>query len=468
MGFVEAGAARSVEVSEGGCGMLPACDRQTSVTRYQWGELMHARRWRLGRAASLLLPAIVAWAATVTALASPEPERTDVLVVGTIHDRHARNVNYSYEHVARILDTFDPDALCVEIRPEDFRRKPYLEEMMLATVWGVTQGRPVYPVDWWGQEDDRQARAELARQPEFQKQAERFERLMADDPTILAFQRRYGDFDHDDTLGFRFWNGDDYARYFTEYYRLSLEVYGDSSVNLHYVSRNNQMLGLIRAAVARRPVRKVAVLTGSEHKHFFDRELAGDSRIRVVSLESILPLSEAPLAAPLRAFLDEGDDLAYYEKGAVQDINEYYTHKLLPLVHSWDMDFKPEIIPEKNIAAAERILSRWKRTSPPSSTRQFEEAWLSFLRHDYDRAIELYRILASGIDAGTVTKAFHQSATFVNLGRCYDLQGERERALSAYRRVDAILRQQGRGDKRDFVLQDYMLKPYEWPGESNR
>lgn len=67
---------------------------------------------RTSYCASLLL----AWLLPGGVAAAPAPH-TEVLVVGTIHQQHARNPNYSYEDLVRILDTYNPDLVCVEIRP---------------------------------------------------------------------------------------------------------------------------------------------------------------------------------------------------------------------------------------------------------------------------------------------------------------------------------------------------------------
>ncbi|MBS3808442.1 MAG: hypothetical protein KGY60_13135, partial [Bacteroidales bacterium] len=74
---------------------------------------------------------------------------TEVLVLGTIHSSHTKNPNYSYENVIHILDAYQPDAICVEIRPRDFRKNPSLREMELASIYGLANNIPVYPIDWW-------------------------------------------------------------------------------------------------------------------------------------------------------------------------------------------------------------------------------------------------------------------------------------------------------------------------------
>lgn len=69
---------------------------------------------------------------------APATARTDLLILPTIHTGHAKNVNYSFNHVSRIIENFKPDIIAVEIRPEDMDRdtvylkKFYQPEMIMA------------------------------------------------------------------------------------------------------------------------------------------------------------------------------------------------------------------------------------------------------------------------------------------------------------------------------------------------
>ncbi len=78
-----------------------------------------------------------------------ESEKTKVLVIGTIHGNHSTNPNYTYQDLLNVLDAFDPDAICVEIPPSYFRKRSYLKEMMLASIYGFENNKKVYPIDWW-------------------------------------------------------------------------------------------------------------------------------------------------------------------------------------------------------------------------------------------------------------------------------------------------------------------------------
>jgi hypothetical protein len=64
-------------------------------------------------------------------------QKTELLILPTIHAGHKRNVNYNFEHVRNIIKNFKPDIIAVEIRPEDldqdtiYLHKFYNPEMIM-------------------------------------------------------------------------------------------------------------------------------------------------------------------------------------------------------------------------------------------------------------------------------------------------------------------------------------------------
>lgn len=50
-------------------------------------------------------------------------QRTQVLLLPTIHDAHQTNSRYSYEHMLKIIENFKPDIIAIEIRPEDMGQR---------------------------------------------------------------------------------------------------------------------------------------------------------------------------------------------------------------------------------------------------------------------------------------------------------------------------------------------------------
>lgn len=345
-----------------------------------------------------------------------------VLIVGTIHQMHATDKNYSYADIARILATYNPDLICVEIRPEDYRRNQYLKEMELAAVWGLSHGKPVAPIDWWKDKpNDREIRAKLAKEPEYVAKQKQLQSLLSHDEIITRFEKRYGSMDDEGKwgaqLGYRFWNGRDYNSVIAEGYKLSLEVYGDSPFNLHYVTRNKHMMALIWNAIRENSSHTVIVLTGSEHKSFFDKEFRKSPEVRVVDFDSILPLRTGKLGPSVARFLDDDDDLAYFQKGYPKDLDTYYYWKLVPLVHGPNMDAYPSRVPSANINLAGKILVRWKSAVPVSDRQTFDWSWYKFLNQDYSGAVVLLRQLAERVDQGKIEDPFLRMETYLNLGR---------------------------------------------------
>ena len=373
------------------------------------------------------------------AVAAPAPP-TQILVLGTLHQMHARNPGYTYEDVARVLETFNPDLVCVEIRPQEFRRELYVTEMNLATVWALTQHKPVYPIDWWlDSPNDRTVRAELEKTTEYKDKAAKLKLLTAASPIIAGFEKKYVDYWKNPKLGYAFWNGTDYDAYITEDYRLSMQIYGDNAMNLHYQSRNQHMLDRVLAALKERPVPKVVVLTGCEHKHFFDRAFRENANLSVVDFASLLPLKEAKFSPAVRDLLEEGNDLPYFESGYPRDLNRYYDLKLVDLLHGPNMDFHPETIPQANVFKAEKVLSRWRSQFPGSGQLSMNLAWYAFLIGDYSKAVGMYQECAAKFDRGEIPGTNMGLMIYQGLGRSYDLTGERQKALASYARVEKMV-----------------------------
>lgn len=330
---------------------------------------------------------LVAFGFSLPALAV-EPIR--VLVIGTIHGNHETNPNYRYQDLVNILATFGPDAVCVEIRPQDFRRNSYLKEMMIASIFGLDRGLKVYPVDWWGTGDDRTARDAYMKTPEYKVKLKEEERLVAANKVMQAFDKKYGGLEklwNENKLGYEFFNGEEYNRYIEEMYGVTMAVYGDGPMNLSYRTRNDKMMELIKKALDENSGRRVVVLTGAEHKHYFDRALAAIPGVIPVKLADILSLRPAPLGENITRFLKDNLALGYFDDSTPGGVDNLFQGAFVPLVHGMGMDGAPETIPLENMPKTKPLFDEWQRRNPDSALLQFEHAWVDFLAADYRTAI---------------------------------------------------------------------------------
>lgn len=64
-------------------------------------------------------------------------QKTELLILPTIHGGHYKNVNYNFEHIRNIIQNFKPDIIALEIRQEDmnqdttYLKRFYNPEMIL-------------------------------------------------------------------------------------------------------------------------------------------------------------------------------------------------------------------------------------------------------------------------------------------------------------------------------------------------
>lgn len=394
---------------------------------------------------------------------SAQPTR--VLVIGTIHGNHETNRHYTYQDVVNILSTFAPDAICVEIRPADYRKNSYLKEMMLASIFGIERGLSVYPIDWWSTGDDRTRRSTYITTPEYKVKQKVEERLVSENKVMQEFEKKYGSLDklwNSGTKGYDFFNGEEYNRYIEEMYGVSEAVYGDGPMNLSYKMRNDSMMVLIRNALQGHSGGRVVVLTGAEHKHYFDRMLAAMPNVELVKLSNILPLHSAPLSVTVIRFLEDNLAKGYFEESNMEGVDQLYYGALVPLIHGMGMDGAPETIPHENLPKAKRLLDEWRCHTHESALLQFECSWVDFLSSEYRQAIDHLEAIRGRLDQipeGQLN--FVKSVFDRNLGLCHDLLGEREKALECYTIGERICRSLGYSDRYiKYLFRDFTEHPY--------
>ena len=386
-------------------------------------------------------------------------------MVGTIHGNHNGSSTYTYQDLVNILATFDPDAICVEIRPVDFRRNSYLTEMMMATIFGLDRGRKVYPIDWWGAGDDRTQRADYMKTAEFKEKLKEEEKLVAGNAVMQEFTKKYGELEklwNENKLGYEFFNGEEYNRYIEEMYRVSMAVYGDGPMNLSYRTRNDKMMELIQKALDENPGRRVAVLTGAEHKHYFDRALKALPGVTLVKLADILPLKPAPLGENIAGFLKTNLARGYFDDSTPAGVDQLYSGALVSLLHGMGMDGFPERIPLTNLDQARPLLAEWEGRNPGSVYLQFDLAWVEFLTSDYRKAIARLEKIRDRLDqVPESSRGFVKTSFDRNLGLCHDLLGKREKAIACYQRGEAVCRDLGYSASYiKYMFRDFKDKPY--------
>lgn len=393
-------------------------------------------------------------------------DSTKVLVIGTIHGNHETSKNYSYQDLYNILITFHPDAICVEIPPDYFRKVSYLKEMMMAAIYGTENSIKVYPIDWWPSGDSRASRKEYEKTEEYKIKEKQYDELEKSSIIMQNFNKKYGSLDSlwkENKEGYRFFNGDEYNDYIREMYAINIAVFGDGPMNLSYITRNDKMLELINNAVAENKNKRIVILTGAEHKHYFDIELSKRTDLKLVALKDILPLKEEKPGKNITDFIEKNLARNYYNvSGSKENIDMMYQGAVISLIHGPGMDHDPSIIPDANIGKAKAILKEWKSDYPNSAYLQFETAWIEFLEGNYKQSAAILESIASRLDeVPQNSQWFIKTFYYRNLGFCYDALGEREKAINCYN--DGIEMSKKLGFQDNYVkmtFMSYLEEPY--------
>ncbi|MCK9220943.1 MAG: DUF5694 domain-containing protein [Bacteroidales bacterium] len=363
-------------------------------------------------------------------------DTTKVLVVGTIHGNHEANKFYSYQDVVNILATYKPDAICVEIPQSYFRSRSYLKEMVLATIYGTEKSIPVYPIDWWSPGNDRAINREYVKTAEYKEKEKQYYALEKTDSIMQRFYAKYESLEkvwNSNQKGSDFFNGEEYNSYIREMYSINMKVFGDGPMNLHYLTRNNHMLSLIDSVITKNRGKRVIVLTGAEHKHFFDDALSARIDLKVVNFQDILPLKHDPADKTITDYIERDMARNYYEAGSSDGVDLMYQGVLISLTHGLGMDDDPSIIPSENITKAEEIVKEWKAEKPKSAYLIFEIGWINFLKGDYKNAIKVLKVISNRLNEIPESKQwFVKPYYFRNLAFCYDMIGKHDEAVKNY------------------------------------
>jgi len=236
-------------------------------------------------------------------------------------------------------------------------------------------------------------------------------------------------------------------------------------MNLYYEKRNAEMMALIDNAIAKNQGKRIIVLTGGEHKHYFDIVLSKRQDVILVDFEKILPLKEVTFSKNISDFITMNLARGYYDVSDVSSMEILlYQTALTPLVHGQNMDFKPNIISTDNIEKAKLVLAEWEKYNPESVVLQLEKAWIKFLEKDYIKVIQISESLfdrLNEIKEDNPMRALYLSVFWRNLGWSYDMTGEREKAIKMYQQCKKACNELGFNENLGkMIYGDFENNPY--------
>ncbi len=384
-------------------------------------------------------------------------KKTEIMVLGTIHQFHDSNPNYSYYDICNLLEAYQPDLICVEIRSEDFGMKPYLKEMMLATVYGKEKGIEVAPIDWWTEKIQMEA-MEVMQTANYKRNEILLDSILSTNPIIRQFENTHGKYQEMITrqVSIDIINDTMFNSFIRERNRIVLDLMGDGPATMYMQTRNERMVELIQIEIKKHKANRVIILTGGEHKHFFDQHLASVEGNEIISPLDLNISSNSNYSSLITNLIEKNEYESYYSDEYLNNPKKFFSDKLVPLLHGPNMDFEPHSIPAANIAQAGRILNNWSKKDSTSMVYKSELAWYCFLTGNYEDAISRYKEIDSECDVPSHENPLISIMLYRNIGLCYDLLGQREAAIRSYQKGKSNMK-----GIRAKLIKNYLFKDYE-------
>ncbi len=166
----------------------------------------------------------------------------------------------------------------------------------------------------------------------------------------------------------------------------------------------------------------------------------------------------------LTDFIEKNLARGYYDD-SVSSTDYSYSGALVPLVHGLNMDDKPHIIPVENIEKAKLVIRAWEEQDPHSILLQWEKGWIAFLERDYQKAVSILEAISDRFDETPESKHwFIKSYYYRNLGFCYDMLLERDKAIEAYQKCKIVCEELKLNEfYSKMTYKDYAIYPYKRP-----
>lgn len=226
-------------------------------------------------------------------------KKTELLILPTIHTGHAKNVNYSFSHVTKIIENFKPDIIAIEIRPEDmdqdtaYLKKFYQPEMIMARLG--FPGVPKVGIDFMGSEmEGKNLPADFSRDTigEMGRFRVTNQKLMKDSAIVKAriakglvsLKSKQGEL-----MGKLSANellDGSYDKVTDEYTRAQTEVLANSPYQYYdafSIKRDQKIADNIKDLAIRNPGKRIIVLSGANHHNRAVNTLRTVSSVHLVN-----------------------------------------------------------------------------------------------------------------------------------------------------------------------------------------
>ncbi len=345
---------------------------------------------------------------SVLAIIGCKPQKTEIILIGTISDMHYLSQHYSMAQLEEILSEVQPDIICVNMTPKHYINKD--ARFMLAEIsqvidpWAKKNNIPVYPVGWWD-EDMIVQRNRFLQELQKSGKMEEYRKRLQNSAEYNDYVKLY---DNPASITYKDVHSDSFLRITESYHNTLSNIYGEGAGTGWWEKRNEEMYNRLMEIVEKNKGKKIAFVMGSEYLYWFYKHLKQEEKVQVYLIteykETIKEVGKdkTPVSAAirLRTFLEA------------------------PII-----DTLPESVDTTGLWDDVNILQK-----EDSSMANYYKGVLFFLSGNLQKADSLIQYAAMDTNAYLTRYIQLTPAAYLRLGKIYDYLGNRKKAKEFYKK----------------------------------
>lgn len=359
------------------------------------------------------------------------PLEKSVFVLGTVHDGHGKYPGYTYWHLLKILAAHKPDLVGIEVDPRRFMAGDFRFDS--PEKWGIGLGSawdrviPVAPIDGDGRVNsgEEQAAREFEESDEGKRVLadleQRCRQIVEEAGGYQELVRTYQAANSRKTC--------DVFRATHELNEARVGSIGNGAVTGYWTRRNEGMAARMAEAIGKHDASRAIVLVGVEHKYALDDLFANQYRLTVFQLEDFL-------ADHLTLTDQELDSFRRGDFPLIYPSDLMYIHRKVhggePYSYMQALPPNPDAL---DLSGVQEMIERHLVESPGDPDMLYYQGIYRYLIKDYARAVEDFVVVARDRTRKVGGLIPLSALALLRMGQMLDLLGERQAALSAYRKV---------------------------------
>lgn len=348
-------------------------------------------------------------------------EKTKLLIVGTIHEEHWKNPNYSPQDLLGILKTYKADIVAIEVRGDNFDKNDFTQNVPEASLIILPYCREnnidVYPVNWepndlmiqykkalekLNNNPQEKARIEFAENCDLMKKIKRNSNRIKGDPKVDFYKV----------------NLKSTSEVFHESADFNTAVYGDGPLTGYGFTRNKKIAENIAKLIEQNRGKRIAVFIGAQHKWWLDECFENIAGLKVAQIRELGKIQKVEkLPRQTQAAAKQLDGLLMY----------------LYVLETPEVRLAPDMVDVRGVDI--ELKNKISKELINAPVYDYCLGMYYYITKDYYKAM-IYFTRAGETEDYKIFNGYPlKMRALMRLGNMYDVTGDREKALDMYKKA---------------------------------